>query len=406
MKRNLWTKIEENLLINSYPSSNEKELKKLFPNRSYDSIKLKAAKLGIKKQLGFKSEANLSVLLEDSYESYYWIGFLMADGYISHNTNRLKLSLSQKDSEHVYKFAKFIDCKNVREYELEIKEGGFGSGIKRVCEITAQDNLLIPKIIKKYDFKPRKTYNPPNLDFLKIDFDLFCSFLIGFIDGDGSVQSVRKNNEYRIFIRCHKSWMNNLQWLSDSLTNHLNLKNNVGALYREGKLSSITINNSKAIKFLKNKKKELGLPALKRKWDKIDENRVFKQEKYEANVENIKNLLNGKYTTREISSKTGLSTSRVNVIINEVILIDGSLKVKRDVDFRKKESYRKKMSQSKIGKNSGEKHGMSKVSKNDVLKIRNLYKETNMSQREIADIFEISRGAVGDIVNYKTWKDV
>lgn len=406
MKRNLWTKIEENLLINSYPSSNEKELKKLFPNRSYDSIKLKAAKLGIKKQLGFKSEANLSVLLEDSYESYYWIGFLMADGYINHNTNRLKLSLSQKDSEHVYKFAKFIDCKNVREYELEIKEGGFGSGIKRVCEITAQDNLLIPKIIKKYDFKPRKTYNPPNLDFLKIDFDLFCSFLIGFIDGDGSVQSVRKNNEYRIFIRCHKSWMNNLQQLSNKLTSYLNLKDNIGTLYRENKYASIVISNSKSIKFLKNKKKELNLPVLDRKWSKIDGNRVFKQEQYEINIEIIKKMLNGNYTTKEISLKVNLTSSRTNKIINDLISKNKNLKVKNDVDFRKKDSYRKSMSIAKKGKNLGEDHGMSKLNKKQVIEIRNRYKSENISQKKLADEFGVSRATVGNIINYKTWRSI
>ena len=41
--------------------------------------------------------ADLSKLLEDNFISYYWIGFLLADG--SFSDNRLKLTLKKNDSE-------------------------------------------------------------------------------------------------------------------------------------------------------------------------------------------------------------------------------------------------------------------------------------------------------------------
>ena len=44
-------------------------------------------------------------LLEETPETYYWIGFLMADGCISFNQSRndyhLSLAISQKDKEHL-----------------------------------------------------------------------------------------------------------------------------------------------------------------------------------------------------------------------------------------------------------------------------------------------------------------
>jgi len=51
---------------------------------------------------------------------------------------------------------------------------------------------------------------------------------------------------------------------------------------------------------------------------------------------------------------------------------------------------------------SGERNGMSKLSLEDVLKIRQL-SESGKKQREIAEIFEISRGHVGKIVTRKRW---
>jgi hypothetical protein len=40
----------------------------------------------------------------DSEEQFYWLGFLYADGNISHTGNRLEVRLSIKDIEHLEKF--------------------------------------------------------------------------------------------------------------------------------------------------------------------------------------------------------------------------------------------------------------------------------------------------------------
>ena len=49
----------------------------------------------------------------DSAEKAYWVGFIAADGYISKresgSSNRLGITLSEKDIEHLYKFNKCLN---------------------------------------------------------------------------------------------------------------------------------------------------------------------------------------------------------------------------------------------------------------------------------------------------------
>ena len=54
--------------------------------------------------MGWKNKKNdLSGLLEDTPEAYYWIGFLMADGCFSSSNRAMKicLSLGIKDFNHL-----------------------------------------------------------------------------------------------------------------------------------------------------------------------------------------------------------------------------------------------------------------------------------------------------------------
>ena len=52
----------------------------------------------------------------------------------------------------------------------------------------------------------------------------------------------------------------------------------------------------------------------------------------------------------------------------------------------------------------GEKHGNSKITQNDVNKIRELYKTNNYSMRKLAVKFNIHNSTVWQIINEKTWR--
>lgn len=95
-----WTEQENNLLKEKYCTSSSKEIDNLFPNRSHFAIVIQAGKLNLKKEFVETRIGSLLPLLEDTNESYYWAGFIAADGCINKHS-RLTVVLSIKDFEHL-----------------------------------------------------------------------------------------------------------------------------------------------------------------------------------------------------------------------------------------------------------------------------------------------------------------
>jgi hypothetical protein len=54
----------------------------------------------------------------------------------------------------------------------------------------------------------------------------------------------------------------------------------------------------------------------------------------------------------------------------------------------------------------GEKINQSKLTEQEVLEIRYLYKTANYSQRELGDMFNVTYGSIGPIINRKTWSHI
>lgn len=72
------------------------------------------------------------------------------------------------------------------------------------------------------------------------------------------------------------------------------------------------------------------------------------------------------------------------------------------------EENRRKISESLKARtdNKGEQHNMAKLTKEQVLQIRSLYKPRAYSSRRLAKEFGISKSNVLDIVNHHIWKDI
>ncbi len=209
-----WLDSEKSLLINNYQSESKDKLLNLIPNRTWSSILMMAKKLKLKR-LDYYHDSlknnNLNILLEDLPQSYYYIGLLMADGYF--NGKGFILSQTIKSSSVIENFGKYINCTNITEYSgsgetLIIGEKTYGNA-KKI--ITAQDINLVPEIMKKFSIvyernKKTKTYYPPNLNiFEKMNDDLFLSYMIGFIDGDGYISKKIRNGN-TIVITGHYNW--------------------------------------------------------------------------------------------------------------------------------------------------------------------------------------------------------
>lgn len=271
-----------------------------------------AAKYRSLKYLGTFCKSNLKPLLNDSLKTYYWVGFLMADGYINFKTKRLKLTLAKKDKNHLVRFAKYIKCKII-------------SNFKNNYSVQMQDKLKIPLIIKKWGFTKRKTYHPCLLHWLKYCSNKqFISFFIGFIDGDGCIKKQTDRNDCLLSIKIHKNWK--------KLLNHI--INKIYRIYKIKKFNScIRINkfvkinnqgyaitniaNAQILVGLKKFIKKYRLDVLKRKWNKIPNTFSNRYKKSFYLKQLIIKLRKKGLKLKSISKKLKIDKSYISIIINK-----------------------------------------------------------------------------------------
>lgn len=273
-----WTIEENEFLMRNYETKNNTYLLDNLPNRTWESIKLKASSLKLKRYYNDNRLASLDILLNESNETYYWIGFIMADGNVKNN--RLRIRISSKDVKHLLKFKKYISFDNDLFYSKDNTHVG----------ISVMDSKFIKMLCDKFDIKENKTYNPCNINNINSDEKLL-SLIIGFIDGDGSITYQFKRKDFSLRIKCHKSWYENLDYILNSITRITGepCKTSV-KLVDDDKYACISITNTKTLKKLKNEMSLLNVPYLTRKWDIIDINYKSFYEKSYENRELFKKL--------------------------------------------------------------------------------------------------------------------
>lgn len=275
-------KIWDDDSINYLKLNYSKEAKKTLINklnRSWSSIQNKAFLLGISRDI---KTANIIKLINESNEAYYWLGFIMADGHFS-KTNQLQINLSEKDLSHLNKFATFIEHEKLN-----------------IPRINVNFSEIYNWLFDLFRIQNNKTYYP--CDLSNLHGDAFFSFIIGFIDGDGCI-----NEKGYLTIKCHKSWLNNLNNMISFLT-----KNSFNqAKINNENLAIINITRIEVMKTIKKRIIDLNLPILNRKWDRVDLNKLSKKELTNLNKDNCFRLFNDKLTIKEVIFKTNLSKSQV-----------------------------------------------------------------------------------------------
>lgn len=132
-------------------------------------------------------------------EKAYWIGFIWSDGYVcKHNKDKyitfsLKLSLSDVDEEHIYKFKKQIESTHIiRRYDIS----GFKTKNKesRLCiSNTHFGNTLYDK----YGLIPRRSDILPLIENVPNEF--YQDLIRGIFDAEGCV--VMKNIKFKKYNR-------------------------------------------------------------------------------------------------------------------------------------------------------------------------------------------------------------
>lgn len=293
-----WTLKQDQILKDHYKHTPTEQLLRLLPNRSWDACKLRASKLNLKRYYNLNRKNTLGILLEETLETYYWMGFLFADGHFNFKQKRVMLSLAIKDREHLQKAASFLGTSIQKKESFKVTIG-------------AANVEVFNKIVLKFKITNTKTYNPPNnLDFLVTD-EHFLAFLIGFIDGDGCIKKQPFRQDCILIIKCHSSWKHILVEFEERLYTICKIpKSHILTKINSRGYASVNFANHKVLNFLKEKVQDLKLPVLQRKWSKIDTSKKYRNS-FTSFREEVLHLYNKGMTQKQIALKLNKSKGYV-----------------------------------------------------------------------------------------------
>jgi len=256
-----WTEEKIELLKKEYPLGNKKELAKKL-NIKDKTLKAAASRFKIK-SLKDINHYKLEFLTKESSLSYYWLGFILADGYIGQNRGELKITLNNRDKNHLEKLGKILNIK------VKTKIVIINNIQTSICILNCADIYNSKIIYNKLglDLNLPKTYNPPIK--LNINNDIFfLSFLLGIIDGDGTF-SKRKNNVTFIRIEVHKNWHDYLIQIKEKL-NSIGF-DGISVNFTKRGYVYLRICRKQNFIALKNFALNNNLPILERKWNLVNE---------------------------------------------------------------------------------------------------------------------------------------
>lgn len=248
----------------------------------------------------------LEKLLEETAESYYWIGYLLADGHFSEKY-RVTFVQNNEDKISVEKFKNYIETETPIVYKNS-------NGIDK-ASISVMNVDVIKKLMEKFDIKSNKTYNPPDKSiFEKMDIDMLSYLFIGFVDGDGNIGNLHKRKDFHLRIKVHSSWFDILDIFSKrifGLEKHTKI-NNQG-------YADFNIGDTQLLKQFKKKYvKNLNFEPLNRKWDVIDLNYISRNEKAKADFESVSSLYEHGYNPKQICKELNLKEGKVYKIICKI----------------------------------------------------------------------------------------
>ena len=159
-------------------------------NISFDSISkyMKIYNIPYKKHYTGIYHCNHDFFSIDCESSFYWAGFIAADGSLQNKkySKVLKITLSKKDENHLKKFKEHINCNNpIKTYMVKPSKL-----VTKIC-YCSEIQIVSHKIfydLSKFNIVPNKTkiYDLPNW---LIDHPLVHHFMRGYFDGDGCLTS-------------------------------------------------------------------------------------------------------------------------------------------------------------------------------------------------------------------------
>lgn len=112
----------------------------------------------------------------------YILGFLAADGTVSKNSNQIKITVAQKDSNLLEEIKKRLNYTGVVKYTTTNQNFDIAT-----LEVTCEH---YKKTLAEYNIVPNKTFTFSIPE--KLDKKYWRDFIRGYFDGDGSVSTAGK----------------------------------------------------------------------------------------------------------------------------------------------------------------------------------------------------------------------
>lgn len=212
MKRIIFSEQQTKNIINLYQKEKQ-SMKKIGEQFNVSRTVIKRILLENNiaiQQDNHKYKANYSIFENiDTAEKAYWLGFLAADGcnYQRSENASIIINIHQKDKEHLEKFLSFCDSNVlIQEYSQN-----FGySNQTPMCKIVLNSKKMSEDLADK-GIIPNKSLvlKPP-----KIQKNFYLPFILGYFDGDGSINKTSQYNNYSISIQGTKEI---LEWIKKVL---------------------------------------------------------------------------------------------------------------------------------------------------------------------------------------------
>ena len=193
---------------------------------------------------------------QDNENSFYWAGFIAADGSVQERkySKILKICLSNQDANHLEKFKKAINSTHpIKNYK--IKSNKLIKSETLCCEIQITSKILVNSL-KRFNIIPNKTkiYDIPNEI---INNQYISHYIRGYFDGDGTITACGMSKNRKVLqgsfsILGNQSFIENYQKI---LINKANL--NKTKIYKHKSIYKLVYTGNNNIKniyqFLYNK---------------------------------------------------------------------------------------------------------------------------------------------------------
>ena len=114
----------------------------------------------------------------DTAEKAYWLGFILADGYLNEKRGVLTIKLQYTDKEHLEKFAKFI---NYPKEKIRTEKHNITG--KPLCCITLNSRKITNSLLKLNIRQGKSTKE----QIAPIPDNFARDYIRGIIDGDGNI---------------------------------------------------------------------------------------------------------------------------------------------------------------------------------------------------------------------------